>query len=265
MGLTFWFPGWLCDNLPYYWNWYCFAAYYRSLDLAPLQLRDLAYEAKGGCANERNDAIRKSLTNFIHKKMADRPDLIEKLIPKYAPLVRRLVVDNGFYDCLKEKHVELVTTGIDHFTEKGIVTTDGVEREFDMVVLGAGFKVSKYFWPCEYVGKGGTRLEDCWTKDGARSYLGMVMPGFPNLFTLYGPNHQPRGGSLYSWAEIWARYAVASVVYMIEHGVKSMDVKSAVFDEYQAKLDEATSKLIWESAGAGYYVNEFGRQGVNMP
>jgi 4-hydroxyacetophenone monooxygenase len=70
---------------------------------------------------------------------------------------------------------------------------------------------------------------------------------------------------LYSWAEIWARYAVASVVYMIEHGVKSVDVKPAVFDEYQAKLDEAMSKLIWESAGAGYYVNEFGRQGVNMP
>jgi 4-hydroxyacetophenone monooxygenase len=39
---------WLCDNMPFYWNWYCYAAYFRSLDLAPLQVRDAAYEAKGG-------------------------------------------------------------------------------------------------------------------------------------------------------------------------------------------------------------------------
>jgi uncharacterized protein YegP (UPF0339 family) len=93
----------------------------------------------------------------------------------------------------------------------------------------------------------------------------MVMPGFPNLFTLYGPNHQPRGGSLYSWAEIWARYAVKAVVWMIENDAKSMEVKKSVDDEYQARLDARNSTLIWESAGAGYYVNEHGRQGVNMP
>jgi 4-hydroxyacetophenone monooxygenase len=209
--------------------------------------------------------MRKGLTEFIRKKMSDRPDLIEKLIPKYAPLVRRLVVDNGFYDVLKQDNCELVTDKIERFTKNGILTANGVEREFDLIVLGAGFKVSKYFFPCKYVGRGGITLEESWKKDGARSYLGMVIPGFPNLFTLYGPNHQPRGGSLYSWAEIWARYAVTSVAHMIENDKKSMEVRPEVYDQYQARLDEATSKLIWESEGSGYYVNEFGRQGVNMP
>jgi 4-hydroxyacetophenone monooxygenase len=256
---------WLCDNMPYYWNWYCYAAYFRSLDLAALQVRDAEYEAKGGCVNSRNDSVRETLTEFIKEKFSDRPDLIPKLIPKYAPLVRRLVVDNGFYDILKEPHVELVTDRIDSITEKGILTEDGKEREFDIIVLSLGFATGKYFFPIDYVGRGGVSLETCWKKDGARSYLGMVNPGFPNFFSLYGPNHQPRGGSLYSWAEIWARYAVRSVVYMIEHGLKTMEVKQSVYDEYQARLDKRIATLIWESDGAGYYVNEHGRQGVNMP
>ncbi|OQV10577.1 hypothetical protein CLAIMM_14554 [Cladophialophora immunda] len=256
---------WLCDNMPYYWHWYGYAAYFRSLELAPLQVRDHEWRAKGGCVNERNDTMREGLTNFIKMKFHDRPDLVEKLTPKYAPLIRRLVVDNGFYDTLKEPHVELVTEGIDRITSKGILTKDGIEREFDLIVLGAGFEVGKYFYPIDYVGKNGTKLSSCWEKDGARSYLGMVIPGFPNLFSLYGPNHQPRGGSLFSWAEIWARYAVKAVVWMIENNVRSLDVKQDVFDEYQIRLDERTATLIWEEAGAGYYVNEFGRQGVNMP
>ncbi|OCK72846.1 FAD dependent oxidoreductase [Lepidopterella palustris CBS 459.81] len=257
---------WMFDNMPYYWNWYCYAAYFRSLDLAAIQVRDPAYEAKGGCINERNDGVREALTNYIHKKMAAKPELIPKLVPKYAPLIRRLVMDNGFYDALLQDNTELVTDGIEKITEKGIITKDGKEREFDLIVLAGGFKTSKYFFPINYVGRKGRKLDDLWSKDGARSYLGMVMPGFPNLFSLYGPNHQPRGGSLYSWAEIWARYAVASVVWMIENKAKSMDVRPEVYEDYQSRLDAEVKKLIWESPeGASYYVNEYGRSGVNMP
>ncbi|MCJ1305457.1 hypothetical protein MMC08_008271 [Hypocenomyce scalaris] len=259
------YMSYMTDAFPYYWNWYCYASYYRSLDLAAIQVIDHEYEAKGGLVNERNAAVKEALLKIIHTRMADKPELIPKLIPTHAPLVRRLVVDNGFYDSLKKDHVDLVTEGIDHMDETGIVTKDGEKRDFDLIVLAGGFVTSKYFFPCEYIGRGGTTLEDSWKKDGARSYLGMSMPGFPNLFTLYGPNHQPRGGGLYSWAEIWSRYAVTSVVWMIENDVKSMEVNRKVYDDYQVILDEGIRKLIWESDGAGYYVNEFGRQGVNMP
>jgi 4-hydroxyacetophenone monooxygenase len=256
---------WLCDTMPFYWNWFCYAAYFRSLDLAALQVRDDAFEARGGRVNERNEGVCKTLTEFIKTKMAAKPELIPKLTPKYPPLVRRLVVDNGFYDSLLQDHVDLITDPIERITPNGILTKDGVEREYDMIVLGCGFKTSKYFFPLEYIGRNGVRLEDTWAADGARSYLGMVIPGFPNFFSLYGPNHQPRGGSLYSWAEIWARYAVTSIVRLLERGDRAMDVKPEINEAYQTRLDEANSKLIWESPGASYYVNEHGRQAVNMP
>lgn len=256
---------WICDEMPYYWNWYCYSAWFRSLQLANTQYHDPEWRAQGGLINKRNDFLRESLTKFIDEKFNDRPDLRAKVTPKQAPMVRRLVVDNGFYDALKRPNVDLITDDIERITPKGIKTKDGTEIEYDMIILGAGFKTTQYLWPVNYTGTQGMTLSKAWKKDGARSYLGMTMPHYPNLFTLYGPNHQPRGGSLYSYSEMWARYAVASIVGMIERGASSMEVKKDVFDSYQARLDEANKRLIWESEGAAYYVNEHGRQAVNMP
>lgn len=73
-----------------------------------------------------------------------RPDLVEKMMPKHAPLVRRMAVDNGFYGTIKSDHVDLITDGIESFTESGIITVSREERESDVVFLSAGFKVSQY-------------------------------------------------------------------------------------------------------------------------
>lgn len=250
---------------PGYWNWFCWVTYYRSLHLASLQIRDDAWESQGGKINKRNDALRASLMKYMESQIGDRPDLMAKMTPDYAPLVRRLVVDNGFFEILKKDNVDLITNGIHHITPTGIVSNDGLERQYDIIVLGAGFKTSQYLWPVNYVGRNGMTLDKAWKVDGARSYLGMTMPSYPNLFTLYGPNHQPRGGSLYSYGETWARYAVEAIVGLIERDASSMEVKTGIFNEYQTRLDEQTKKLLWESAGSSYYVNEHGRQAVNMP
>ncbi|KAM5352892.1 hypothetical protein ACJ41O_005614 [Fusarium nematophilum] len=253
------------DHMPYYWNWYCYSVHVTSQQLQYLQIRDKEWQAKGGIINERNDMARKNLTQYIESKAEGVPGLLEKILPKHAPLVRRLVVDNGFYDTLRRDNVELVTDEIDSFTETGIKTTDGVERPCDVAVLGTGFKVSQYFWPCKYVGRGGATMQELWSKDGARSYLGLVIPGFPNFFSFYGPNHQPRSGGFYSWGEIWSRYTATAIVHLIENDKKSLEVRKDVFEDYNAKLDAECEGLIWESEGSGYYVNEFGRQGVNAP
>jgi 4-hydroxyacetophenone monooxygenase len=256
---------WMLTNMPFYWNWYCYGSFLKSLNFFSLQKFDEDWKAKGGSISKRNDDVREALTEYINECLKDRPDLIKKMMPKHAPLVRRMAVDNGFYDTVKSAHVDLVTDGIERFTEKGVITENGEEREFDVVVLGAGFKVSQCLWPVEYIGTEGMTLQKLWKKDGARSYLGMTMPNYPNLFMFYGPNHQPRAGSVHSMGEIWARYTVSSLVKMIEKGAKSMEVRREVFDDYNTRLDLQNKDLIWEAEGRGYYVNEHGRQGVNMP
>ncbi|KAF3003928.1 hypothetical protein E8E14_001931 [Neopestalotiopsis sp. 37M] len=253
------------DTMPYYWNWYCYSAHTTTQQLQYMQTYDREWQSKGGTINERNDIVRKALTSYIESKAEGIPGLKERILPSYAPLVRRLVVDNGFYDMLRRDNVDLVTENIDSFTKTGIRTKDGMERGCDVAILGTGFKVQQYFWPCKYVGRRGATMEELWKRDGPRSYLGMTMTGFPNFFILYGPNHQPRSGGFYSWGEIWMRYISSCIIHLIENDKRSMDCRQDVFDEYNSRLDEASKEIIWESEGSGYYVNEFGRQSVNAP
>jgi 4-hydroxyacetophenone monooxygenase len=256
---------WLMDSFPYYWNWSRFSDVVAGLTFQDLHAFDPDWQKAGGVISPRNDSFRAALTEYVTNELGNNPELLKKVLPAYPPMVRRLVVDNGWFKALLRGNVELVTEQIEHFVESGIVTSDGALREFDLVVMASGFKVSKYLWPVNWVGRGGATLESVWSKDGARAYLGMVMPRFPNLFMFYGPNGQARAISIYSWAECWARYAVQSIASLIESGRHAMEVRAEVFDGYNARLDEATAKLIWEMEGHSYYVNEHGRSGVNMP
>lgn len=260
---------WLFDTVPYYWNWYCYSSQMTTSGMQGAQEYDREWQKNGGVISQRNDGLRAALTEYIESKVGHDPELMAKCLPDYAPLARRLVVDNGWYDALVRDNVDLVTDGIARITPHGIVSNSGEEVEVDAIALAAGFEVARYMWPVDYIGRGGVTLEDKWDKDGARAYLGMTLPGFPNLFIFYGPNAQPRAGGFLSWIEIWSRYVAQSVVMMIEDGVRSMEPKQSVFEEYNERMDEAMKGLIWEHEGpkntTNYYVNQHGRQGVQMP
>jgi 4-hydroxyacetophenone monooxygenase len=257
---------WLFDNMPYYWNWYCFAGYVATLDTEGIQTYDPEWQAAGGAISERNDALRAYLTDYIRKSLGDDPELVSKCVPNYAPGSRRLVVDNGWYEALTRDNVALITDTIAQITKTGISTVSGETYQADVIILATGFHVSQYLWPMRYLGREGCTLEHAWAKDGARAYLGMVMPRFPNMFMLYGPNGQPRAGAFCSWAQVWARYVIKAITTVIESGHRIVECREDVFDEYNERLDMETRKWTWEKEGAGgYWVNEFGRSGVNMP
>lgn len=258
---------WLCDNVPNYWNWYCYAGYLPTVQLRGLFEHDREWQASGGRISERNDALRQTIMAYIEEKLAGRPDLIAKSLPTHAPWGRRLVIDSGWYEALKRPNVELETSGIARVTSTGVVTNDGTEHELDALVLALGFQTSRYLWPAQYVGRNGVTPADLWSKDGPRAYLGLVMPGFPNFFMIYGaPNSQPVGGTVSSWSEIWARYISQALIAMIEQDITSMECKKSSFDMFNAELDAEMATLIWEQEGQGsYFINEHGRQGNNMP
>lgn len=258
---------WLFDHVPYYWNWYCYSAFITLQGLQDCQEYDRAWQTAGGMISERNDGLRTALTEYIRSELGD-PEIVAKVLPDYAPLARRLVVDNGWYASLTRDNVHLVTEGIKNFTEHGINTSSGTEIPLEVVVVATGFDVSKYLWPTNYFGIDGTSIRDAWSKDGPRAYLGLAVPEFPNLFILYGPNAQIRSGAFVSWIEIWSRYVAQGIVYMLENNLQSIEVRRDVFDRYNDTLDAAQENLIWDKEGPtarNYYVNEFGRQNIQVP
>lgn len=258
---------WLMDNVPHYWNWHCFNTFYTMFsDDGALQQIDPEWQRSGGLVNRKNDLLRANIRQNIIEEFPDDPDFAAKLMPDWPPFAKRLVVDNGWFDALKQPHVDLVTQGIERITPSGIVTSDGVEHELDLIVVAGGFKAERYLWPVAYTGRNGVTLEQAWAKDGARSYVGVTMPDFPNMFIVYGPNMQARSGGLFAWLELWVRYSLDCIVQAIEGDHRTIECRRDVFDAYNAKLDAAQDGCIWSMEGArSYYINEHGRQVVNNP
>lgn len=72
-------------------------------------------------------------------------------------------------------------------TETGLITDDGRSVAVDVIIFGTGFHADRFLWPMEITGVGGVKLSEEWA-DGPRAFKGATVPGFPNLFCLYGPN-----------------------------------------------------------------------------
>ena len=113
----------------------------------------------------------------------------------------------------------LVTDGIRRIKENGIEVEGGGEYPVDVIVLATGFKANDFLWPMEVRGRNGQLLEQLWEKDGARAYLGTMLPGFPNLFMIYGPNTNATGGlGIFDFEEMVTRFALECIEHLILEG-----------------------------------------------
>ena len=180
-----------------------------------------------------------------------------------------MIVDNDWYKTLLRDNVELVTDPIDHVESDAIVTADGWRREVDVIVAAAGFDVTKYLFPIRAVGRRGVGLEEKWEQDGVgpRAFWSVTVPGFPNLFIMYGPNSQGgAGGGLSSMLQLWTTHIAGLIVRTLERGAKEIEVKDDVFEQHNAALDARTSQMIWmdpDSRDRNYYVSHGRVQSMN--
>jgi 4-hydroxyacetophenone monooxygenase len=259
---------WLLAHLPFYVQWYRFNMFWRYGDgLLPFLRKDPAWPHPERAVNKGNDRHREELTDFILSELKDRPDLIAKCVPTYPPYGKRILLDNGWFKTLTKPNVELVTDDIDRFTPDGILTTDGKERPFDIIVVATGFKVTEMAARLNISGRDGKNLRDVWAADNPTAYLGLTVPDFPNLFCMLGPNTGPaHGGSVIFQSECQSRYISACLVEMIERGIAAIDVRREVLDDYVRKVDIEHEAMIWTHPGmTTYYRNNSGRVFSAMP
>jgi 4-hydroxyacetophenone monooxygenase len=260
---------WLYEAVPFYANWARLSVAYSYSEYVsiPAGQIDSEWSPDSLSVNARNEQVRQYLTNNMLGRIGHRPDLVAKCTPDYPPGAKRLVKDNGWFDALLRDNVELVTEPIDRISRNGIVLRNGNEVPFDVLVFATGFRASDFLYPMKVVGRDGLTLEEFWSKDGARAYLGMMMPHFPNLWCLYGPNSNPRSGNPILQAENATRYVMGCLKHMAQRDVSSVEVSEEDFAKYQERLDEALSTAIWnDKRQSSYYRNDtYGRIDVMTP
>jgi len=259
---------WLMEHVPNYHAWYRFRLAWVFNDRVHATLRiDPGWERPDRSLNAVNDGHRRYFTRHLTEQLADRPDLMAKCLPQYPPFGKRMLLDNGWFAALKKKNVELVTDGVARVTRSGVISTAGRDFDADVVVLSTGFDVSHYLQPMRVVGRGGRTLRDTWADDDATAHLGMTMPGFPNLFFMYGPNtNSGAGGSYFFIGESQGRYIVSLIGRMVRENLGAVECRPEPHDRWVREVDAAHSRMVWSHPGMStYYRNSHGRVVTNSP
>jgi len=140
--------------------------------------------------DEANAKVRNFLHDRIREKVRD-PETAELLIPKGYPFgVKRNPLDSGYFETFNEPHVHLVDVKSDpiaEITPDGVKLESGAEYAFDAIVYATGFDaMTGPMNKIDFRGRDGELLRDKWA-EGPRTYLGLTSAGFPNMFTVTGP------------------------------------------------------------------------------
>ncbi|HUA74928.1 MAG TPA: NAD(P)/FAD-dependent oxidoreductase [Solirubrobacteraceae bacterium] len=200
----------------------------------------------------------------LENQVAD-PRLRARLEPNYRIGCKRVLLSDGFYPALQQPNVELVTDGIARISERGVVTSDGAERELDTIVLGTGFRASD-FPPGEWISDGsGRSLKQAW-QGSPHAYLGTTVSGFPNLFLMVGPNTGLGHNSIVYMIESQLRFVLECIRYMDRHRIESFDVREPRERSYNERIQRRLRPTVWNSGGCvSWYRNERGENTTIWP
>jgi 4-hydroxyacetophenone monooxygenase len=262
-------PGqlWALNHIPFY------AEFHRARMI--LSFGDRVWDAvvadpewDGGNAsiNEANQGMRDALIGFIAEGLGEKSHYVEKCVPDFPVWGKRLIVDNNWYQTLARDNVDLITTPITRVTELGVETADGTLHEADALILATGFHSNQFLWPMDIVGKDGQTLEQVWG-DSANAYKGVSVPGFPNLFCLYGPNTNiVHGGSIIYQVECQIHYVMQCIASMLDQDVDAIDVREDVNAAFNDRVQEISRRLAWGHPNVqSWYKNSAGRVVNNSP
>ncbi|MFC7528280.1 flavin-containing monooxygenase [Actinoplanes sp. GCM10030250] len=190
------------------------------------------------------------------------PELLAKVTPEEPLGCKRVLFTNAWLPALSRPDVDLVTEKIVAVTPDGIRTADGIEHPCDVLVYGTGFAAAEFLVPIRVTGRDGVLLEEVW-REGAHAYLGITVPGFPNLFLIYGPNTNTGNTSVIYFHESQARY-IAQAVRSVAAEDQPLEVREEPATVYDREIQKRLAGSVWTGCQS-WYRNAAGRVVTNWP
>ncbi|WP_433293850.1 flavin-containing monooxygenase [Pseudonocardia sp. CA-142604] len=215
---------------------------------------------------KRMALVEKFARAYLARTFADRPDLEAKLTPDFTIGCKRILLSSDYYPALTRPNVELVTEKVVRVTPTAVVTADGVEHEVDTIVFGTGFKVADGLGRLARItGRDGLELADVW-RDGREGFLGTTVAGFPNLFTMTGPNTGLGHSSMIYMIESQLNYLLDALRLLDENGSVAIDTRRDRQDAFNATVQRRFAGSVWTEGGcASWYLDAHGRNRVLWP
>jgi cation diffusion facilitator CzcD-associated flavoprotein CzcO len=197
------------------------------------------------------------------------PATAELLCPKDHPYgSKRPPIDTDYYVTFNRDNVKLVDirrSPIERITPTGLRTSER-EYELDVIVFATGFDaMTGSLLKIDIRGANGLRLADAWA-DGPRTYLGLQIAGFPNLFTITGPGSPSVLMNMPVAIEHHVDWIADCIAYMREHGKRRVEPTERAQDTWVEHVADVARDSLMGKANSWYVgANIPGKPRVVMP
>lgn len=199
---------------------------------------------------------------YLRQQVED-PVVREKLTPRYAVGCKRPGFHNSYLSTFNRDNVALVTEPIDKITRTAVATTDGASHEIDVLVLATGFKVmdTDAVPTFAVTGSGGKSLSAFWDEHRLQAYEGVSIPGFPNLFSVFGP-YGYVGSSYFALIEAQTHHIVRCLTAARDRQATRVEVTEEANDRYFAEMMRKRHRQVfWQDScrlANSYYFDKNG-------
>lgn len=199
---------------------------------------------------------------YLRRQVHD-PVVREQLTPSYAVGCKRPGFHNTYLSTFNRDNVHLVVDPIDRITPTGVVTADGTAHEVDVLILATGFKVmdSDNIPTFAVTGAGGQTLSEFWDEHRLQAYEGVSIPGFPNLFSVFGP-YGYVGSSYFALVEAQTHHIVRCLKRARGRGATRVEISEAANERYFAEMmSKRHRQVFWQDScqlANSYYFDKNG-------
>jgi cation diffusion facilitator CzcD-associated flavoprotein CzcO len=217
---------------------------------------------------EANRVVAEYVRSKIRTTVHD-PAVAARLIPTDHPLgAKRLCVDTNYYETYNRANVTLVdvsSTPIERIEPHAIRTRDAAYA-VDAIVFALGFDaITGALLAIDIRGRGGASLREKWAA-GPRTYLGLGIAEFPNLFTITGPGSPSVLGNVIVSIEQHVDWIATCLEHMREHGLDRIEATEAAQDNWVAHVEEVARGTLFVSAKSWFLgANIAGKPRTFMP
>lgn len=242
----------------------------------------LFFEHKFGIFIQKNEANEKAQNQVIQFMKSLLPvHLHQKLLPTYRLGCKRILASEQFFEVLSRPNVQVITQPIESLGPHSIFVKkakqeeqsppspssddDQQQTEFnvDCIIYATGFYTNQFLSSVKIIGSSQT-LEEAWQTTYPKAYLGLVIPGFPNFFMLYGPNTNLGHNSIVFMIECQVNYILQAISQMSIHSIQQLDLKKEVLENYQTEVEKRMETTTWTGCNS-WYRNKEGKVVNNLP
>jgi cation diffusion facilitator CzcD-associated flavoprotein CzcO len=224
------------------------------------------YESRA-LAFTRLKGLMKPLGERPFRKLLGRqvssPGLRAKMTPDYPVGCKRILLSSEYLATFERPTVRLETDRIRRITPTGIEMQDGEHHEVDAIIYGTGFATQEFLAPLTITGRRGTSLSEAWAR-GAKAYLGIMVPDFPNFFMLYGPNTNLGHNSIIYMLESQIAHVMRCLKKMDRSQATHVDVADSAYQQFTEGVQRDLARSVWAGCRS-WYVDARGHNGSNWP